>query len=172
MTRTIDYTEYYRQQAGGGIDPYLSYRYLPSQKGAGFFGRLIKGTVWPLIQSLLPYARKKTLEGVGDFVTHAQSGDSLKDASKKALKKVGGEMFSDATRTMINKLQKGSGVRKGKRKGGGGRKRKSSAKRKSGKKQSACSKSTATKRKSATKGKSSKKKGTTGRSVAKRGLLF
>jgi hypothetical protein len=114
----MDYKSFYQEQAGGRIDPYVSYRILPSQKGAGFFGRLIKGTLWPLIKSVLPYAKEKTLSGVSELVTNLQAGKPLKESGLDALKKTGKEMFSDATREINHRLQKGGGMRKRRRRRG------------------------------------------------------
>lgn len=135
MSTRFDYLTYYREQAGGSIDAYTSLRYLPAQRGSGFFGRLIKGTVWPLIQQMLPYAKKKALEGVGNMVTELGQGSTFKEASKKILKKTGEEIIGDAAAKVQEKLQQGSGVRrrrrlkesKGKRKRGRPPKRKRSA---------------------------------------------
>ena len=116
MAGGMNYTEYYLEQAGGKMEPYTTYRFLPSQKGSGFFGRLIKGTIWPFIKQILPYAKNKALSGVGDLVSGLQEGKSLKEAGKSALKRTAGDMFSDATREISSQFQKGSGIRRRKRK--------------------------------------------------------
>lgn len=108
----FDYESYYRQQAGGSIDAYTSLRYLPTQRGNGFFGRLIRGTVWPLIQKILPYAKQKAVEGVGNLVSQLSSGSSFADASRQTLKKTGREIIGDVAGNLQERLQDGSGVRR------------------------------------------------------------
>ena len=111
-SRQFDYESYYRSQAGGAIDAYTSLRYLPAQRGSGFFGRLIKGTVWPLIRSILPYAKKTAIQGVGNVVSQLQSGATLKEAGKAALKTAGSAIVADAAHKLQEKIQGGSGIRR------------------------------------------------------------
>ena len=115
MTRlnAVNLKQYYNDQAGGRLDAYTSYRYLPSQRGAGFFGRLIKGTFLPLLKQVLPYAKNTALTGVEDLVSGLREGKSFKESGSSALKKAAGTMFSDATRELG--FQKGSGIKKGRK---------------------------------------------------------
>ena len=108
----VDYETFYANQAGGEIDPYVSYVRLP-QQGRGFFGRLIKGSVLPLIRSILPWVKNTALEGVGGLVSDLKEGVSLKEAGKRQLSKAANSAMDE----IVAKIrQRGSGVRKTRRK--------------------------------------------------------
>lgn len=108
--KPADYENFYTSQAGGRIDPYVSYRYLPNQRGNGFFGRLISGSILPLIQRVLPYLSSKTVEGVEGIVKDVKDGISIKQSAKNQLKRSASSVLQD----MASKIspQKGSGLRR------------------------------------------------------------
>lgn len=120
----VDLKSYYIAQTGGAIDPYVSYYHLP-QRGRGFFGRILKGSILPIIRSVLPYLKDKALDGVGKLVSDMKEGMSIKEAGKRQLKRTASQVFDDVVEK-VQKSQKGSGVRKHKRKA----KRKTCVKRK------------------------------------------
>lgn len=108
--KQIDLKKYYLAQTGGAIDPYISYHHLP-HRGKGIFGDLIKGSILPLIQAVLPYFKDKAIEGVEGIISDVKEGVPLKEAGKRQLKRTASTVLQD----VLKKKQKGSGVRKHKR---------------------------------------------------------
>lgn len=109
------FEQFYCDQAGNGIDDfYSSYRYLPNQRGNGFFGRLIKSSLLPLLKSIMPYIKDTAVEGVGNLIENVKSGENIKQAAKNALKNTASNVLTDMAAKV--KKQKGSGLRKSKRK--------------------------------------------------------
>lgn len=105
---SIDLKAYYLAQTGGAIDPYVSYYHLP-QRGRGFFGRILKGSILPIIRSVMPYLKDKALGGVEGLVTDMKSGMSIKEAGSRQLKRTASQVMDD----VVTKIkQRGSGVRK------------------------------------------------------------
>lgn len=104
--RAVDLKKFYLDQTGGAIDPYVSYYHIP-QRGKGFFGRILKGTILPIIQSVLPYLKNRAIEGVEGILSDVKEGVSLKEAGKKQLKRTASAVFED----IISK-QKGSGLKR------------------------------------------------------------
>lgn len=107
----VDLKRFYEDQAGGAIDPYVSYTRLP-QKGRGFFGRLIKGSILPLVKKILPFVKNAALDGVGGLVEDMKDGMSIKEAGVKNIKKTG---LNLASNVMSSIRQKGSGIRRRRR---------------------------------------------------------
>lgn len=114
-SKAVEYDSFYTSQAGGSIDPYVSYRYLPNQRGNGFFGRLISGSILPLIKRVLPYLTSKTVEGVEGIVKEVKERKSIKESAKNQLKRSTSSVLQD----MASKLQpqSGSGLRRKRKRG-------------------------------------------------------
>ena len=105
---TNSFESYYVNQAGSGIAGYSGLKY---QRGHGFFGRLLSGTVLPILK----YLGKKALNtgvGIGSDVIQ---GENLKSAMKKRLKTTGFDIADDAYNKLKEYKQKGSGRRRKKR---------------------------------------------------------
>ena len=105
--KEINYDKIYSDQAGGALNPYVSYRHLPYQRGRGFFGRVIKGSIMPLLKSVLPYLKDRALEGMEGVVDGIKSGETIKQAGTNQLKKTTARLATDVATRM-----KGSGVKK------------------------------------------------------------
>lgn len=102
---------YYREQAGSGLGGYAGIRY---QKGHGWFGRMIKGGLVPILRRVLPYLGKRALEtGVG-VAQDMMEGEQFKAAAKKRFKSVGQRLEEDAI-TKVKQLT-GGGLRRRKKK--------------------------------------------------------
>lgn len=104
-----DYESFYISQAGGSIDPYISYRYLPGQRGRGFFGNLFRSSIMPLIHQVMPYLKDTVVSGVEGVVEGIKEGRSLKDSAKRQLKRTASTVLQD----MASKIsrQSGSGLK-------------------------------------------------------------
>lgn len=106
--------EYYAEQAGSGLSPYVGIRF---QKGHGFFGRIIKGAV-PLIKQLLPYLGKKALDtGVSIFsdVYNRKDPRSSRALITDNLRKTAGAIADDAlvkVKTKLKGQMKGEGIKR------------------------------------------------------------
>lgn len=85
--------EYYVNQAGSGLGGFAGQRY---QKGDGFFGRMISGTVLPMLKKVLPYLGKNLVSTAGDVMTDISQGQKLKDSVKSRLKETGSRIGTDA----------------------------------------------------------------------------
>ena len=96
--------QYYINQAGYGQ---LFYRGVRYQRGHGFFGRLISGTVLPLLR----YLGKKALGTATHVATDYLSGENI----KKSIKRRGKETASNVLEDLSNKIQKGEGIKRGRK---------------------------------------------------------
>lgn len=80
---------YYNTQQGSGMTPYAGIRF---QKGHGFFGRLLKGSVLPLLKRVLPYLGKKALDtGVGilgDVYNRKPVRESIRNRAKQTASQI------------------------------------------------------------------------------------
>lgn len=73
-----DYTSYYRNQTGQGVGSvYSGYGYQP-QKGSGWFGQLLKGGIMPILSRILPYIGTKAADAVVGVSEDLKAGKSLK----------------------------------------------------------------------------------------------
>lgn len=111
--------EYYRRVYGSMAEGRLEVqrRHVIGQRGSGFFGRIIRGSLAPIIKSVLPYLKDVALEGVGGFVSDLKDGKGMKDASKNQIRKTAATLMSDiAKRITPRPVQDGSGFRKKRRK--------------------------------------------------------
>lgn len=102
--------EYYVSQAGSGLAHFSGLRY---QRGAGFFGSLIKGTVFPLLKKVLPFLGRHALSAGSNLLSELKSGENIKTAAKRTLRKEAGDIASDA---MLHfQKQSGTGIRRRRR---------------------------------------------------------
>ena len=99
-------SSYYKEQAGSGTRTYAGYRYMPHQRGGGFFGRIIKGSIMPVIKAVMPYLKDKAIEGVDGMITGLKEGKSFKEAGKQQLSQAASQVLTDMSR----RVQRGSGV--------------------------------------------------------------
>lgn len=84
---------YYLNQAGSGLGGFAGYRY---QKGDGFFGRLISGTVLPLIKKALPFLARTGFDKGIDMMRDVSEGHNFKESFKKRMKEAGEELTDKA----------------------------------------------------------------------------
>jgi hypothetical protein len=99
---------YYRNQAGTGLTSFEGVRY---QKGHGFFGRIIKGSVFPLLKQLWPYLGAKALNTGSNILADVYNRKGLKESISSNLKKTAGDIAEDALVKV--KEMKGKGLRRG-----------------------------------------------------------
>lgn len=78
--------DYYINQAGSGLGGFAGQRY---QKGDGFFGRLISGTVMPIIRKVLPYLGKTAINTGIDILGDVSQGEKFKDSVKRRFRETG-----------------------------------------------------------------------------------
>lgn len=112
---------YYAQQSGTGVGGFSGIRY---QKGDGFFGRLISGTVLPLIKKMLPYLGKTALNTGIDIVRDVSQGEKIGSSVKRRLRDTA-EHLSDKAMAKVKEFT-GSGSKR--RRKSNKRKKKSSVK--------------------------------------------
>lgn len=105
--------EYYINQAGSGIGGFSGTRY---QKGDGFFGRLVSGTILPLVKKVLPYLGRTALNAGLDIASDVADGEKFKSSFKKRMKSSAEKVGADA----MAKIQEvtGSGKRRRRRRRG------------------------------------------------------
>lgn len=99
---------YYINQAGSGLGGFSGHRY---QKGDGFFGRLIAGTVLPLIKKALPFLGKAALNTGVDIVRDVAEGQQFKESLKRRIRKTGDNIADKA----ISKVKEITGGGRGKK---------------------------------------------------------
>lgn len=99
------------QQSGSGIGGFTGIRY---QKGDGFFGRLISGTVLPIIKKMLPFLGKTALNTGMDILHDVSQGEKIGDSVKKRVRNTAGYLGEKA----MAKVREftGSGSRRRRRK--------------------------------------------------------
>lgn len=102
---------YYLAQAGSGLGGFSGHRY---QKGDGFFGRLIAGTVLPLIKKALPFLGKAALNTGVDIVRDVAEGQKFKESLKKRVRKAG-DHISERAMKKVKEITGGSRGVKGKK---------------------------------------------------------
>ena len=78
--------DYYKNQAGSGIGGFAGQRY---QKGDGFFGRLISGSVLPIIRKVLPFLGKTALNTGVNILSDVANGEQIKSSAKRRLRESG-----------------------------------------------------------------------------------
>lgn len=102
----MSFDQYYLNQAGTGIAIYSGSKY---QKGHGFFGRMIKGSIMPLIKKILPYLKDQLFDTGREFGNAVMTSNSFKEAAKKTAKKKLGDFATDALEKVKTMTQEGSG---------------------------------------------------------------
>ena len=107
-------SEYYRNVYGAMAEGRVEYQRTSGrgQKGNGFFGRLIRGSIAPMIKSILPYLKDVALDGVGGIVNNLKEGMTVKEASKSQLKRTASTLMNDVAKKLSKKEQSGSGFRR------------------------------------------------------------
>lgn len=106
-------SDFYIRHYGAMADGAHQQRYVAAQKGNGFFGRLIRGSLIPIVKSVLPYLKNVALDGVGGLVDDLKEGKSFKDATTGQLKRASDTVLTDMVKRV--KTQSGSGIKKRKR---------------------------------------------------------
>lgn len=79
----------------------------------------IKGSLIPVIKSVLPYLKNVALDGVLGLVDELKSGKSFKEATSDQLKRSSETVLNDMAKRIKKPQQAGSGVRKRRQKGRG-----------------------------------------------------
>jgi hypothetical protein len=102
--------DYYVNQAGSGLGGFSGVRY---QKGDGFFGRMMSGSILPIIKKVLPYLGRQALATANDIAGDLSQGEKLKESFNKRFKSAAGRVGQDAM-AKVRQLS-GSGRRKRKR---------------------------------------------------------
>lgn len=102
--------DYYVNQAGSGLGGFSGVRY---QKGDGFFGRMMSGTILPIIKKVLPYLGKQALSTAQDIAGDLSQGQKFKESVGKRFKSAAGRVGEDAM-AKVRQLS-GSGKRKRRR---------------------------------------------------------
>lgn len=105
-------------QAGSGLAGFQGVRY---QKGNGFMGRLVTGTVMPILKKVLPFLGKTVLNAGSNIIQDFENGGNLKESASKRF---------NETKTLL----KSKSLQKLKELTGGGRKKTRTNKRKNIKK--------------------------------------
>ena len=95
------------EQAGSGMGYYAGSRY---QKGNGFFGRFISGSMLPLIKKVLPFLGKSALNTGIDVLNDWSQGEKLKDSLSKRVKDTA-EKINETAKAKVKEIT-GSGKRK------------------------------------------------------------
>ena len=83
------------------------------QKGDGFLGRFISGSVLPIIKKVLPFLGKTALSTGIDILGDVSSGMKVKESAKRRLREAG-EKVGEKARAKIEQLT-GSGKKRRKR---------------------------------------------------------
>lgn len=101
-------------QSGDGIVGFQGVRYSNPvyMKGNGFFGRVIKGSVWPLLKTVGQYLFMKGKDQLGPAFEDYRKGKDIKDIAKRAGKRTAKAMLND----VANTIQEGDGVNRAKKK--------------------------------------------------------
>jgi hypothetical protein len=94
--------EYYMNQAGNGLPYFQGVRY---QKGHGFFGRLFKGGIVPILK----YFGSKLLDGGIEMTKDIAGGESIKGAARKQIQNKVGEVAGDLFEKFA---QRGKGIKR------------------------------------------------------------
>ena len=102
--------EYYKNQAGSGIGGFAGQRY---QKGDGFFGRLVSGSIIPIIRKVLPYLGKTALNTGVNILSDVSNGENFKSSAKRRLSETG-RVIGERTMAKVKEIT-GSGRRRKRR---------------------------------------------------------
>lgn len=107
------YNNYYLNQVGSGLPGFQGVRY---QRGAGFFGRLFSGTIFPFLKQLLPELGKRAIPSVAGLGQDILAGENVKQSALKRLKTLGHDIADETLDQVKSRLQRGSGKRRRKKK--------------------------------------------------------
>lgn len=103
--------DYYVKQAGSGIGGFSGSRY---QKGDGFFGRFVSGSILPLLKKVLPYLGKTALSAGADILGDVSKGQKLGDSFKNRLNETG-QKITDKSMSKVRQLVGGGPKKKRRR---------------------------------------------------------
>lgn len=95
--------EYYLSQAGHGLPYFEGVKY---QRGNGFFGRLLKGGIIPILK----YFGTKLFDGGMNIAKDVAHGESIKGAAKKTIQNTVGDIAGDIFEKVTH--QKGRGIKR------------------------------------------------------------
>lgn len=70
-------------QAGSGISGFQGIRY---QRGNGFMGRMISGTVMPILKKILPFLGRTALNAGSNIMQDIENGENIGESAKKRFK--------------------------------------------------------------------------------------
>lgn len=108
-------TDFYRKMYGGMAEGTIEIqrRGPTNQRGNGFFGRVIRGSLAPIIRSVLPYLKNMALEGVGGLVSELKEGKSVKEAATTQLKRSASTLAEDMAGKIKRRMtQAGAGIKR------------------------------------------------------------
>ena len=105
------YIKYYSNQIGGGLASFHGVRY---QRGHGFFGRIFSG-IGNILRDILPSVAKKALPSAIGFAQDIIEGQNVGKSAKQRLLDAGKSMAGETLDQFKQKLQKGSGIPKSKK---------------------------------------------------------
>ena len=73
------YERYYQAEASGHV-------HTPApQNGRGFFGRVVKSTMQPLVQTLTPYVKEGAIKAGKNILQSLERGESLSQSVQKGI---------------------------------------------------------------------------------------
>lgn len=103
------YIDYYSAQAqyGGALSGFAGVR---TQRGHGFFGRLISG-IGSFVKDLLPSIGKRALPSAINLAQDVIAGENVGQAAKRRLKEAGRNIADETLDKLKTRLQTGSGIR-------------------------------------------------------------
>lgn len=103
------YLKYYSQQSGGALPGFKGVHW---QRGHGFFGRLASW-VMPFIKEIFPIVGKQAMSTGIDIAKDTLKRNDVRDSAKKRFKEAGILLLDLAS----ERLQKGQGIKKRRRRG-------------------------------------------------------
>mgnify|MGYP004568008903 CR=1 FL=1 len=92
------YEKYYQAESSGHVHSCVP------QKGRGFFGRVVRSTMQPLVQTLTPYVKEGAIDAGKNILKRLSRGESLSDSVSKGVCKT--------VRRCKRKKSTGSGLKK------------------------------------------------------------
>lgn len=107
--RQMDLESVYIDQVGHGMALYAGHRYM---RGSGFFGRLLKSGLVPLVSRIIPYLKSAALPAVSSFTRDIADGMSVKEAGKRTLKRSAAHVLDEVSEKL---KQDGGGIITGKK---------------------------------------------------------
>ena len=105
------YERYYQAEASGHVHS------MTPQAGRGFFGRIVKGTMQPLVQTLTPYVKQGAIKAGKNILKNLDRGESFSESVSKGIEKaVKCKTRKRGKKKNSNRKQTGHGVKKSKSK--------------------------------------------------------